>query len=140
MGHLRLITNNPMQGGNNGTVTPIPTTTIPINAIVNVGLANHVLVKCALRCDAGYATTGEVELSFVGDTKTKWSIADGAMFPTMESAEMATYTPTLSLDSVINDRNHVIWLKASTDGNEPNMVDTTVSLRVWGRTVPNGGA
>jgi hypothetical protein len=81
-----------------------------------------------------------VELSFVGDTKTKWSIADGAIYPTMESAEMATYTPTLTVDSVINDRNHVIWLKASTDGDEPNMVDTSVSLRVWGRTVPNGGA
>lgn len=140
MGHLRLITNNPTQGGTNGVVVPIPTATIPINAIVNVGLANHVLVKCALRCDDGYTTTGDVELSFVGDTKTKWSITDGAMFPTMESAEMATYTPTLTLDSVINDRNHVIWLKASTDGDEPNMVDTTVSLRVWGRTVPNGGA
>jgi hypothetical protein len=140
MGHIRLVTNNPTQGGKNGSIVPIPTTNIPINAIVNVGLANHVLVKCALRCDNGYATTGDVELSFVGDTKTKWGIADGAMFPTMESAEMATYTPTLTLDSVINDRNHVIWLKAITDGDEPNMVDTTVSLRVWGRTVPNGGA
>ena len=77
MGHLRLITNNPTQGGKDGTVTPIPTTTIPINAIVNTGTANHTLVKVALRCDVGYMTTGEWEVSFVGTTAARWSVADG---------------------------------------------------------------
>jgi hypothetical protein len=140
MGHLRLVTNNPTQGGTNGTVTPISAATIPINAIVNTGTANHSLVKVALRCDDGYMTTGEWEVSFVGTTAARWSVADGALYPTEESAETATYTPSLTINSVVGSTNRVLWLKASTDGTEENAVDTSVSLRVWGRTVPNGGA
>jgi hypothetical protein len=140
MGHLRLITNNPTQGDKDGTVTPIPTTTIPINAIVNTGEANHSLVKVALRCDEGYMTTGDWEVSFIGTTANNWSVADGAFYPTEELAETATYTDSLTLNNVISNRNRVLWLKASTDGVEGNVVDTSVSLRVWGRTVPSGGA
>lgn len=139
MGHLRLITNNPTQGGKDGTVTPIPTTTIPINAIVNTGTANHSLVKVALRCDEGYMTTGAWEVSFIGTTSARWSVADGMLYPTEEMAETATYSSSLTLDSVIKNTNRVLWLKASTDGVEGNVVDTSVSLRVWGRTVPSGG-
>ena len=140
MGHLRLIINNPTQGGKDGTVTPIPAATIPINAIVNTGEANHSLVKVALRCDGGYMTTGEWEVSFVGTTAERWSVADGALYPTEELAETATYTSSLTLSDVIRNTNHVLWLKATTDGAEGSVVDTSVSLRVWGRTVPNGGA
>jgi hypothetical protein len=140
MGHLRLITNNPTQGGKDGTVTPIPTTTIPINAIVNTGDANHSLVKVALRCDDGYMTTGDWEVSFIGTTSTRWSVADGMLYPTEDMAETATYSSSLTLDSVIKNTNRVLWLKASTDGVEGNVVDTSVSLRIWGRTVPSGGA
>lgn len=139
MGHLRLVTNNPTQGGKDGTVTPIPTTAIPINAIVNTGAANHSLVKVALRCDDGYMTTGVWEVSFVGTTDRRWSVADGALCPNEEFAETATYTDSLTLNDVIKNTNRVLWLKASTDGVEGNVVDTSVSLRVWGRTVPNGG-
>ena len=140
MGHLRLITNNPTQGGKDGTVTPIPTTAIPINAIVNTGTANHSLVKVALRCDDDYMTTGAWEVSFVGTTAARWNVADGALYPTDELAETATYTPSLTLSDVIGNTNRVLWLKASTDGAEGSVVDTSVSLRVWGRTVPSGGA
>ena len=139
MGHLRLITNNPTQGGTDGTVTPIPAATIPINAIVNTGTANHSLVKVALRCDEGYMTTGDWEVSFIGTTANNWSVADGAFYPTEELAETATYTDSLTLSDVIRNTNRVLWLKASTDGVESNVVDTSVSLRVWGRTVPSGG-
>ena len=140
MGRLRLITNNPTQGGKDGTVTPVPATTIPINVIVNTGTANHSLAKVALRCDDGYMTTGEWEVSFVGTTAARWSVADGALYPTEELAETATYTPSLTLSDVIRNANRVLWLKASTDGAEGSVVDTSVSLRVWGRTVPSGGA
>ena len=140
MGHLRLVTNNPTQGGKDGTVTPIPTTTIPINAIVNTGGANHTLVKVALRCDDGYLTTGAWEVSVVVTTAHRWSVADGALYPTEEPAETATYSSSLTLSDVIGSTNRVLWLKASTDGAEGSVVDTSVSLRVWGRTVPSGGA
>ena len=140
MGYIRLVINNPTQGGKDGTVTPIPTTTIPINAIVNTGTANHSLVKIALRCDDGYMTAGAWEVSFVGTTAARWSVADGALYPTEELAETATYTPSLTLSNVIGNTNRELWLKASTDGAEGSVVDTSVSLRVWGRTVPSGGA
>jgi hypothetical protein len=61
------------------------------------------------------------------------------LYPTEDMAETATYSSSLTLDSVIKNTNRVLWLKASTDGVEGNVVDTSVSLRVWGRTVPSGG-
>jgi hypothetical protein len=85
-------------------------------------------------------TTGEWEVSFVGTTAARWSVADGALYPTEESAETAVFSSSLTLSDVIHNTNRVLWLKASTDGTEENIVDTSVSLRVWGRTVPNGGA
>jgi hypothetical protein len=85
-------------------------------------------------------TTGAWEVSFIGTTAHTWSVADGALYPTEALAETATYTASLTLSDVIRNTNRVLWLKASTDGVEGNVVDTSVSLRVWGRTVPNGGA
>ena len=139
MGNLRLVTDNPTNGGKDGKVITLPTSTIPINAIVNTGEANHTLVKVALRCNDGYMTTGQWEVSFIGTTASAWSVADGALYPNAELAETATYTSSLTLNTIISDTNHVLWLKASTNGEEANTVDTSVSLRLWYRTVPSGG-
>ena len=139
MGILKLVTNNPTQNAKDGKLITLPTSTIPINIIVNTGEANHSLLKVAVRCDAGYQTTGPWEVSFVGTTASAWSVADGALYPNEELAEAATYTSSLTLNSVVGDKNHVLWLKASTDGTEESVVDTSVSLRLWARTVPTGG-
>lgn len=139
MGILKLVTNNPTQNAKDGKLITLPTSTIPINIIVNTGEANHSLLKVAVRCDAGYQTTGPWEVSFVGTTASAWSVADGALYPNEELAEAATFTSSLTLNSVVGEKNHVLWLKASTDGTEESVVDTSVSLRLWARTVPTGG-
>ena len=139
MGNLRLVVNNPTNGGTDGELVDIEYTSIPINAIVNTGTANYSLVKIAVRCDSGYMTTGDWEISFTGDTASKWSVADGSAYPSEELAEYATYSSSITLSDVVTTKNHVLWLKASTDGTEDNTVDTSVYLRLWGRTVPSGG-
>lgn len=139
MGILKLVTNNPTGNAKDGKLITLPTSTIPINIIVNTGEANHSLLKVAVRCDAGYKTTGPWEVSFVGDTASAWSVADGEVYPNEELAETATYTSSLTINSVVGETNHVLWLKASTDGTEASTVDTSVSLRLWARTVPVGG-
>lgn len=139
-GQLKLVVNDPTQNATDGTLASQVLQAYPVNVIINTGEANHKLFKAAIRCDSGMQTVGPWEITFVGDTAERWSIADGVAYSTEADAEYATYTASLTSSAVVTDKNHVVWLKAETDGTEAAQVDTTVSVRVWGRVVPAGGA
>jgi hypothetical protein len=139
-GQLKLVVNDPTQNATDGTLASQVLQTYPVNVIINTGEANHKLFKAAIRCDSGMQTVGPWEITFVGDTATKWSIADGVAYSTEADAEYATYNASLTSSTVVTDKNHVVWLKAETDGTETAQVDTSVQVRVWGRVVPAGGA
>jgi hypothetical protein len=139
-GQLKLVVNDPTQNATDGTLASQVLQTYPVNVIINTGEANHKLFKAAIRCDSGMQTVGPWEITFVGDTAARWSIADGVAYSTEAEAEYAIYNASLTSSSVVTDKNHVIWLKAETDGTEAAQVDTSVQVRVWGRVVPAGGA
>lgn len=139
-GQLKLVVNDPTQNATDGTLASQVLQAYPVNVIINTGEANHKLFKAAIRCDSGMQTVGPWEITLVGDTAARWSIADGVAYSTEADAEYATYTASLTSSAVVTDKNHVVWLKAETDGTEAAQVDTTVSVRVWGRVVPAGGA
>lgn len=139
-GQLKMIVANPTQNGTDGTLASQVLQSYPINLAINTGESNHMLYKIALRCDDGWQTIGTWEVSFIGTTSDRWSIADGASYPNEALAEYAEYAPSITGDAVIGSRNHVLWLKAETDGTEPAQVDTSVQVRVYGRCVPSGGA
>lgn len=64
---LKVYTGSPTAGGTNGTeVSEEHVLTSPISAslIVSATTGASVAVKCALRCTAGYQTTGDTALSF----------------------------------------------------------------------------
>ena len=137
--HLKLIIGNPTQNGTDGQIADLTGQPYPINVIVNTAIANSTLQKIAIRCDDGYETVGNWEISFIGDTAARWEVADGAAYPTEESAQYAQFTSTLTNNATVTNRNHVVWLRASTDGTEPAQVDTSVQVRIYGRCVPSGG-
>jgi hypothetical protein len=139
-GQLKLVVNDPTQNATDGTLASQVLQTYPVNVIINTGEANHKLFKAAIRADAGMQTVGPWEITFVGDTAARWSIADGVAYSTEADAEYATYNASLTSSTVVTDKNHVVWLKAETDGTEAAQVDTSVQVRVWGRVVPAGGA
>ena len=139
-GQLKMVVSNPTQNGTDGTLASQVLQSYPVNLIINTGESNHTLYKIALRCDEGWQTVGTWEVSFVGTTSARWSIADGVSYPNEALAEYAEYYPSIAGNAVINSRNHVLWLKAETDGTEPAQVDTSVQVRVYGRCVPAGGA
>lgn len=136
-GRLKLVIGEPTNNATNGVLASASQQAYPINIIVNADESNSSIFKCALRCDSGYKTVGEWEISFQGTTASMWSVADGVAYNTEEDAIFANYTASLTSTATITDKNRVIWLKASTDGTENSQVDTSVSMRVYGRCVPS---
>lgn len=133
---LRLYIDNPTKNDTDGTEASENTQAYPVTAIVNTRVANHIIIKAALRCDAGYKTTGVTQISFTGLTAARWEIADDDSYADEEQAELATFDEVLNISESIGDRNHIIWLKVSATADESAQVDTSVSINVYGRTVP----
>jgi len=136
-GQLKLVVDNPTESGTDGILASQSLQAYPVNVIINTGTANSTLFKCAIRCDVGWKTVGNWEISFVGTNANKWKVADGTGYITEEMAEFATYASTLTSSTVVDNKNHILWLKASTDGTETAQVDTSVQIRVYGRCVPS---
>lgn len=138
-GKLELIIGHPTGGDTDGQVASQSTQQYPLNVIVDTGTTNYTIVKAALRCTEGYRTTGPWEVSLIGNTVRMWGVADDGDYADEEAAAEADFQQVLTGSDTITDRNHTIWFKAMTDGTEEAMVDTSVSVRVYGRTVPTGG-
>lgn len=135
-GVLELIIGNPTGNSRDGQVVSQSTQAYPVNVIVNTGEANHTIVKAALRCSEGYQTTGTTILTFTGGTAARWQAAVDDSYLDEEAAEEADFTDSLEIENVIGDKNWIIWLKVSTTGNESSVVDTSVKINLYGRTVP----
>lgn len=139
-GRCRLVISNPTQNGTDGILASSSSQEYPVNVIVNTAVANHTLFKAAIRCDDGYQTVGDWEISFVGTTNARWSIANGVQYATEDAAEYASYNSSLTSTETVTNKNHVVWLRAETDGVEQAQVDTSVKIRLYARVVPVGGA
>lgn len=135
-GTIELIMGNPNGGDQSGVIVSERSQQFPVTAIVNTKFANHTILKMALRCSSGFQTVGTTLLSFTGATAAMWQVASDDYYVDESAAEEATYTDTLQIDDVIDDTNHIIWFKVSTDGVEGAVVDTSVVVNVYGMTVP----
>lgn len=137
-GMIRMYSDNPTRGLTDGVEISESTQEFPLSVIVNTKEANHTIVKAALRCDSGFRTTGNTEISISGLNAGKWTVADDDHYLSEENADqLATFTSGLTISDSIGDTNHIVWFKVSTDGEEPAQVDTTVKIHVYGNTVPS---
>lgn len=134
-GTIELLIDNPTAGATDGTPVSQSTQSYPVNVIINAAEANYAIVKAALRCTAGFESSGDVQISFSGGTTRFWGVADDDSYVDAEAAALADYDSTLTLQN-IGDTNHIIWFKVSTDGTESSVVDTSVKINLYGRVVP----
>ena len=135
-GSIRLYIENPTRGRTDGQEVSESTQEFPVGVIVNTKTANYTIIKAALRCDAGFRTTGTTQITFTGETAARWQIADDDNYASEDFAQQADYDYSLNIEESIGDTNHVVWLRISAVSDEPAQVDTSVRIRVYGNTVP----
>lgn len=129
--YINLYTGNPTAGGTDGTaVSTGDTETSPVSVTLNATKAETAIVKCALRCETGYKTSGDTKLTFTGTSAAKWQIAADNSYADATAAAAATFASTLTISTSIAATNTIVWLKAlsSTDDSPAN--DTAADLQV----------
>ncbi|MFL0197394.1 hypothetical protein ACJDU8_17765 [Clostridium sp. WILCCON 0269] len=96
----------------------------PLNATNNEESA---AIKLAIRCDAGYNTSGNTVITPTGTTADKWALApDNAGV----AGSFGAYGSALTISSVIGTTNTVFWVKAKAVSTESPSNDTSVDLVV----------
>ena len=96
----------------------------PLNATDNEESAP---IKLALRCEAGYLTSGNTTITPVGTSVDKWRLAkDNAGSP----GAWGSYGASLVINSVITDVNTVFWAQAKATSDEAPSNDNSVDLQI----------
>lgn len=99
-----------------------PLTIGALNATTNEESAP---VKLAIRCDAGYNTSGNVVITPSGTTADKWALApDNAGV----AGTFGAYGSALTISSVVGTTNTLFWVKAKAVSTESPANDTSVKL------------
>ena len=125
MANFHIYKNNPTAGGTNGTLVSegtgsSPITVGPLNATNNEESA---AITLAIRCESGYATTGNTVITPVGTTAAKWALsANGSAW--------GEYGAALTISSAIGATNTLFYAKAKATSDESPANDTSVDLQV----------
>lgn len=129
MANIHLYKGNPTAGGTDGQLVSEgtganPVSVGPLNIVAEEESAS---IKLALRCETGYATSGNTTVSLVGINANMWALApDNAGSPDTFGA----YGALLTISDVIGATNHIIWVKAKTVNTESPSNDTGVKIQI----------
>lgn len=99
-----------------------PLTIGPLNATNNEESA---AVKIALRCDSGYATSGNTIITPTGTSKNMWALASDN---NGSAGAFGTYGTALTISDSISNTNKVFWVKAKSVDTENPSNDVSVNL------------
>lgn len=141
---MHIFMNNPTVGGVDGTqVSEEHTLTSPISATLTVTATAgaSAAIKCALRCDAGYQTTGNVLLSLYsydnstgnytaggGNTGNVKLAADNGYTDAAAALAGAAWSDHLAISDVIGATNVIFWVKMSAAAGDTPVRDTSVAI------------
>lgn len=129
--YINLYTGTVTAGGTDGTaVSTGDTETSPVSVTLNTTNSETAIVKCALRCESGYKTSGDTKITFTGTSSTKWQISADASYADATAAAAATFMSSLTISTAINATNTIVWLKALSSTDESPANDTTTDLQV----------
>lgn len=121
--YINLYMNNPTSGGTDGDA--ISSGDSEANCLsVTLDAANSETsnaIPVAIRCEAGYKTTGNTVISFVGSNASKWSISDSAS---------GVFSSSLTLTDEIGTTNRLFYVKATSSSDEEPANDTSTNIRV----------
>ncbi|WP_026762525.1 hypothetical protein [Selenomonas artemidis] len=133
---LHIYTNNPTEGGKDGTEVSSGTELSPISVLLDAGKAEEKAVKCAMRCESGFHIDGALTIKFVGDHADKWKAAINNGYTAETVLESAEWKDSISLSNVA-DKNTIFWVKALSGVDEPPQQDTSVDIQAEGLLVSN---
>lgn len=140
---LHVYMNNPTSGGTDGTaVSEEHAMTAPITSTLTVTAAAgaEVAIKCALRCDSGYQTTGDIALSlssYDSTTKTYTTgyaggkvklAADNSYADSAAALAGATWADTLTISDVVGSANKIFWVKLVAAAGDTPIKDGSIAV------------
>lgn len=94
--------------------------------------------KCAIRCQEGYRTLGDVTITFGGSTSNFWKVCADNNYENAETAkQLGNWSTKLVIpeETIIRDSNYVFWVKAGCSANETPQDDDSVYIDVDGVVV-----
>lgn len=132
---LHIYCGNPTAGAVDGTEASSGTELSPISVTLDASKSEEKAVKCAVRCDAGYAVEGSATIRFVGDHASKWKAADDRNYvDAADALSSAAWQDTLALEGV-GETNTIFWVKAMSSPDEIPQNDTSVDVQAEGLVV-----
>lgn len=119
--YLNLYMNNPTAGGTDGTAISTDGTQLnPLTVELDASESESKKVKLAVRCEAGYAASGDVTVTDYNDTNDRWKFS---------LTEDGTYADTIIISSGVGAVNTIFYAQASSDSSESPSRDTSVSIK-----------
>ena len=136
--YVNLYMNNPTKGNTDGTPISLDSTgAAPLSVTLDATANEHKILKCAIRCEEGYKTEGDVIISFSGTTADKWSVAKDNNYADANAAESASFGSSFTITDVIGSTNYIFWIKASSSSDEKPKSDTSVKLLCKAPIIPS---
>ena len=135
---MKIYINNPTADGTDGTAASeggVQTNPIAADLAVTDTDAAEVAVKCALRCDSGYKTTGNTTLKFVNSlgndyTSDNYKLAKDDSYANGAAAIAgATWSDTLAYTESLGATNTIFWVKLKAAAGTAPTNDTSISLK-----------
>ena len=131
---LHIYTNNPTEGGKDGTEVSSGTELAPISVLLDAGKGEQKAVKCAVRCESGFHIDGVLTIKFVGDHADKWKAAINNGYTVNTALESAEWKDEIALSGV-GTVNVIFWVKATSSSDEQPQSDVSVDLQAEGLLV-----
>jgi hypothetical protein len=128
MAYIHMYKTNPTGGGVDGDLVSEGTGLVPVTYTLNATIDEEgVEQKLALRCEAGYKTTGNVTITPTGTTAAKWALApNNGGVPGVWGA----YGAVLTIADEVPATNYLFFVKAKATNDEAPVNDATVDLVV----------
>lgn len=140
---LKIYTGDVTSGAKNGTeVSSEHTMTNPIVALLDSSQSETQCIKCAIRCDTGYETSGATILCFMYWNGTEYQATGGAIdkfqialdngYTDGNVEANATWASSVNINNKIGDTNVLFWVKISSSPDETPAKDNTIALTAKG--------
>ena len=126
--YMNLYMGNPTEGRTDGTIVSLDgDRTSPVTFTLDATEEESGTQVLALRCEDGYTTNGDTEISFAGDTAYKWGV----------SLDGSYYDDSITISSPIGTKNTLFYVRAESSYDESPMNDTSVLIKVTAKVVPS---
>lgn len=141
--YLKIYSGNVTAGAQNGTeISSEHTLTNPITALLDSSKAESAVIKCAVRCDTGYKTSGATIIKFMywdgsayqetGGAMSKFKVALDNGYTEANVNSNVTWADSVTIQDDIEDENVLFWIKISSVQDEPPSKDNSIALTAKG--------